>query len=123
MATDLKLIRLVIASIWLVTGTVVIFAFPKEESLSLIFRIGLSGSSAFLTLYLGAFLDITLGIWTLIRPGRLLWVAQGILIIIYTTIVTIWLPEFWIHPFGPISKNIPILLMLWLLYKNEGSRG
>lgn len=121
-ATDLKLIRFVVASIWLVTGIVVLFAFSKEESLSLISRIGLSGSLAVLTLYLGAFLDIVLGVWTLTRPGRLLWAVQGILIVIYTFIITLWLPEFWIHPFGPILKNIPILLMLWLLYKNEGSQ-
>lgn len=121
-ATDIRLIRLVIAAIWFITGVVVLFVFPKEESLNLIFQTGLSRSLAQITLYLGALFDMVLGIWTLLRPGRLLWILQGALIIVYTAIITIWLPEFWIHPFGPLLKNIPILVMLWLLYKNEGSQ-
>ncbi|WP_363323563.1 DoxX-like family protein [uncultured Psychrosphaera sp.] len=28
-------------------------------------------------------------------------------------------PEFWIHPFGPLTKNIPLLVMVYYLYTKE----
>jgi hypothetical protein len=33
----------------------------------------------------------------------------------YTVIITIYLPEYWLHPFGPVLKNIPILALLLVL--------
>ena len=44
---------------------------------------------------------------TLLMPSKALWQGQAILVLIYTVIISIWLPEFWLHPFGPILKNIP----------------
>jgi hypothetical protein len=37
----------------------------------------------------------------------------------YTAIISIRLPEFWIHPYGPILKNLPMLVALILLYQLE----
>ena len=39
------------------------------------------------------------------------------MIIAYTAIITVWLPQYWLHPFGPVLKNLPILLLLWLLHQ------
>lgn len=45
-----------------------------------------------------------------------MWLAQMALILGYTAIITVQLPEQWLHPFGPISKNVPMLAVLALLY-------
>ena len=37
----------------------------------------------------------------------------------YTLIVTAALPELWLHPFGPLLKNLPILAGLMLLFYLE----
>ena len=116
---DRRLIRLVLALVWLATGILVLFVFPRQDSLNLLARVGLTGAPAVALLYLAVMLDIALGVLTLIWRSRVLWLMQAGLIAGYTLIISIWLPEFWWHPFGPILKNLPILLMLWLLFKYE----
>ena len=59
-----------------------------------------------LLLYGAAALDLAFGIATLLlRQRRLLWLAQIALIIGYTIIISFKLPEFWLHPYGPILKE------------------
>jgi hypothetical protein len=119
-ALDVQLARFTLATLWLVTGALSLGIYPQQDSLSLLARIGLHGSPALATLYLAAALDIALGMLTILMPSRALWIAQAMLVVAYTLIISLWLPEFWLHPFGPILKNLPVLMLLWLLYKNEG---
>jgi hypothetical protein len=41
------------------------------------------------------------------------------LIIGYSAIIAWRLPEFWLHPFGPLTKNLPMLAAIALLYALE----
>jgi hypothetical protein len=71
-------------------------------------------------LYAAAALDLGLGAATLLmQRRRLLWLAQFVLILIYTIIISFKLPEFWLHPYGPILKNLPLLACIALLYRCE----
>lgn len=117
--SDLRLMRLTLAIIWLATGMLVLCIHPKQDSLHLLARIGLTGLPALAMLYFAAVLDICFGLLTLFAGSKVLWMAQACCIVGYTLIISLWLPEFWLHPFGPILKNLPILLLLWLLYKSE----
>ena len=119
---DLRLIRLTLALIWLVTGSLSLGIHPQQESLSLLSRMGLPSSAAFTTLYLAATLDMVLGVLTLFMRAKILWMFQALLIIFYTLIISVWLSEFWLHPFGPILKNFAILVLLWLLYRYESAQ-
>ena len=119
-AIEERAIRLTLAIVWLVTGLLSLGIYPQQDSLALLSRMGLLGTPALAALYLGATADITLGVLTLFAPNKKLWVIQALLIITYTLIISIWLTEFWLHPFGPILKNLPILMLLWLLYQHEG---
>lgn len=116
---DLRLIRTTLAIIWLVTGMLSLGIYPQQDSLHLLSRMGLQGTPALATLYLAATLDIMLGLLTLIMRRKILWVLQALLIFFYTLMISFWLPEFWLHPFGPILKNLAILMLLWLLYQYE----
>lgn len=118
-ALDLKLMRYTLAIVWLVTGALSLGIFPQRESLSLLESVGLHGTFALPVLYGSASLDIVLGILTLIRPVPMLWRAQAALVIAYSIIIAIFLPVYWLHPFGPLLKNLPILLLLLLLHKHE----
>jgi hypothetical protein len=94
--------------------------YPVEESYELLARVGITGSLAPPALYGAAAMDIAFGLGTLfLRKRRLLWIAQVALIGVYTLAITIYLPEFWLHPFGPLIKNLPILASIWLLYELE----
>jgi uncharacterized protein YbjT (DUF2867 family) len=64
-----------------------------------------------------AALDLALGIATLVmRRRQWLYAFQALVILGYTAIITLWLPEYWLHPYGPVLKNLPLLAALWLLH-------
>ena len=118
MDNGLGLLKLAIAIVWIVSGVVSLGLWPIEDSLSLLARCGLSGPAALVALYGSAALDIGLGVGTLVMRGRMLgrlYMAQIGLILAYTLLVAIFLPEFLLHPFAPIAKNLPMLAALVLL--------
>lgn len=118
----LPLLRFSIALVWLWTAAVSFGLYPVAASLDLLHRTGVPAALAPVALYGAAALDLAFGILTLLLRGRArqwLWVAQALLIAGYTAIITVRLPEFWMHPFGPMSKNLPMLAALALLYLHE----
>jgi uncharacterized protein YbjT (DUF2867 family) len=123
----LPILRLSIAMVWIIAGVVSLGLYPVEESLALLSRTHLTGSLASVALYGAAVLDLVLGAATLLSalripigiPRRPLWLAQIAVIVGYTGIITVALPELWLDPFGPVAKNLPLLAALLLLYHLE----
>lgn len=114
------LLRVSIAAVWLVAGVVSMGIYPVEESYTLLARVGITGNLAPITLYGAAAIDMAFGLGTLfLRRRKFLWIAQAVLIVLYTLTITFFLPEFWLHPFGPLVKNLPILAAIWLMYELE----
>ena len=116
----LPLLRLALAIVWIVAGVVSAFLYPEDASLALLARTGLTGTAAYAALYGASLLDFALGVATWALPRRrLLWLVQIAVVVAYTAIVTVALPEQWLHPYGPVVKNLPILAALVLLYTLE----
>jgi uncharacterized protein YbjT (DUF2867 family) len=116
-------LRSSIALVWIVTGIVSLGLYPVAESYALLARVGVSAALAPVFLYAAAFLDLFFGFAALLmRRRRWLWLAQIAVVVGYTLIITVKLPEFWLHPYGPILKNLPFLAALWLLYELEPRR-
>lgn len=116
----LPLLRVSIAVMWLVTGFVSLWVYPVADSLELLRRVGVPIALGPLMLYGAAGLDFALGVGTLVlRRRRPLWLAQIALIVFYTAAISLYLPEFWAHPYGPILKNLPLLAAIWVLYALE----
>lgn len=117
------LLRLSIAFLWLWSGIVSILFFPHEQSYQFLAASGITGSSAPIMLYGLAIMDIILGLATLfayrIRP---LILFQLSIIFLYTLNITFTLAEFWLHPFGPVLKNIPLLVTLLVYLNLEGEK-
>jgi DoxX-like family len=114
------LLRLSLAAVWIVTGVVSLGIYPVAESDALLARAGVAEALRPAALYGAALLDLALGIATLaVRRRSWLWLAQIALILAYTAIISVRLPEFWLHPYGPVLKNLPILAVLLLLYVIE----
>ncbi|WP_427915473.1 SDR family oxidoreductase [Ramlibacter sp. MMS24-I3-19] len=119
------LLRLALAALWIWTAIVSFGLYPVEDSYALLARVGLHGAVASLTLYGAAALDLLLGLLTLAAPARWrpwVWLAQFALIAGYTVLITVFLPEYWLHPYGPISKNLPIMAAIALLWALEPRR-
>jgi uncharacterized protein YbjT (DUF2867 family) len=114
--------RLAVALVWLVTGVLSLGLYPVAGSLALLAGVGLTGRPAWLALYGAALLDLALGVATLLlrrRALRIAYLAQVALIVSYTAIITVALPQFWLHPFGPVLKNLPMLALIGMLYAAE----
>ena len=122
LGTWLPALRWSVALLWIWTGIVSLGLYPVADSLALLARVGLEGPLARLALYGAAALDLVLGVATLLVPARRrgpVWAAQLLLILGYTVLITLFLPEYWLHPYGPISKNLPLLAAIALLWATE----
>jgi ABC-type branched-subunit amino acid transport system permease subunit len=116
----LPILRTSIAFVWIFTGIVSLGVYPVASSYELLARVGTPPALMPLSLYGAGLLDLALGFLTLrSRPPRWLWVVQASLVLIYTLIISVKIPEFWLHPYGPILKNLPFLAGLWILYELE----
>lgn len=118
----LPVLRLALALMWLWTAVVSFGLYPVQDSYALLARVGLHGAIATLALHGAALLDLVLGLLTLAAPARWrrwVWLAQIALIGGYTVLISFFLPEYWLHPYGPITKNLPILALIALLWSLE----
>jgi uncharacterized protein YbjT (DUF2867 family) len=121
----LPVLRISIALLWLWTGVVSFGLYPVEDSLDLLARVGLHGTAATFALYGAAGLDLLLGILTLAAPARwrgAVWASQLLLIAGYTVLISLFLPEYWLHPYGPISKNLPLMAAIGLAWALEPAK-
>jgi hypothetical protein len=118
----LPLLRVSIALVWIATGIVSFGVYPVEESYALLARVGLTGTVAAIALYGAAALDLAFGVAIFVMRERIwLWRAQMLLIAGYSAIIAVYLPEQWLHPYGPMLKNLPMLAAILLLHEFEAS--
>lgn len=103
-------LRLAIALLWIATGLVSLGLYPVDQSLALIAVLGVTGPAAYGLLYGAALADLGLGVALLLGMRRRLvgWLMIG-LMLVFTVLISIGLPHWWLHPFGPITKNLPLL--------------
>jgi uncharacterized protein YbjT (DUF2867 family) len=116
----LPVLRLSIVAVWIITAIVSYGLYPVEASYDLLARTGIPPALQPLMLYGAATFDLALGLGILLLARRRwLWLAQLGLIGFYTVVIAIKLPEFLLHPYGPLTKNLPMLAAIWLLYELE----
>jgi len=114
----LPLLRVSVAIVWIVTGIVSLGVYPVDASYALLGRVGVPPALRPLMLYGAASLDLVLGALVFVLAAdarRWLWRTQAALIVVYSALIAWRLPGFWIHPYGPMLKNIPLLAGLVLL--------
>ena len=114
----LPLLRVTLAFLWIATAVVSLGVYPIADSLALLARAGVPESLRPWALGGAALLDLAFGIACIasLPRRRWLWAAQALLILVYSIVITVRLPEYWLHPFGPLTKNVPLLALLALLW-------
>lgn len=124
MALSLKerqVARLSLVIVWLWTACVSVQQFD-DRSLALLHQQSVVAPSLFpWVIWSGAGVDALLGGWMAWRPGRWAYLVAGFMTLLMTLLGT-WLnPGLWLEPLGPMSKNLPILALLWMLAKESSS--
>ena len=74
-----------------------------------------------LLIWSGLLADLALGLAALLRPGRAIYLSALLLMTAMTVIGTALQPTLWLHPLGPLLKNLPIAAMLWFLLQTDSS--
>jgi hypothetical protein len=102
-------LRLTVAFIWLATGLISMFV-SADHGYELLRQVGITGPLATLSLYGTAILEVFVGLATAVG-WRVRWMGtiQIVLMLGFTAILTMGIPALWWHPFGPLTKNVPIL--------------
>ena len=110
-----RYLRLSLVFVWLWTAGVSVWEL-QGQSRDLLFAGGLTNIEVANTLVLaGAALDAILGLWLWLRPTRPAYLLALATMVLMTLVATVLSPYLWLHPLGPLSKNIPIAVVLWLL--------
>lgn len=110
---------LAIVFIWVWSGVSSLIAL--DESYSLMTSITSNHQLATGLILSGSFADIILGLGVIKKTIRKkILILQLLFMITYMLILTVFEPFYWIHPFGVLSKNIPIIaLTCYLLLKKD----
>jgi len=117
------LLQLSLAFLWLFTAITSAFIYPQAQSFDLLKQVGISPNYQPFFLYGASLFNAILGLALLFNfHVRKICVLQFFLIILYTLIISLKLPYLWLEPFGPIIKNFPILVGIYILYILENQR-
>jgi hypothetical protein len=110
-----RLLRLSIAFVWLSTAAVSLWEW-HGQSTHLLVMAGIA-DPAWRTgwIWLGAGVDGVLGLLMVAWPTRWTYSAALATMAAMTAVATILLPALWLHPLGPLTKNIPVAVALWIL--------
>ena len=115
---DDRLLRLSLVAVWLGTAIVSLVEW-NGQSRQVLAAAGLV-SPAWLVRGLiagGAAADLVVGIALWRWPGRASYLAALTLMIVMTLAATVLQPGLWLHPLGPLLKNLPIAALLWHLIR------
>ena len=117
------MLRLSLGLLWLWTGVTSALFYPAEKSYELLAAVGIGGLLAPIALYSAALLDTLLGLALLIAwRVRTVATIQLVMIIAYTALISVALSEQWLHPYGPVSKNLPLIVATLMLIAMEDPR-
>ena len=109
--------------LWVFTGLTSIF-FSPEIGYQILASADITGTLADISVIGGGALDISVGIWLLTTFRiKLCCLTQIIVIVLYMVLLTIIDANFWLHPFGPITKNFPILVLIVFVYSGYVDKG
>ena len=121
-----QLLRASRVVVWLATAVVSVWELhgQSRELLAGLPTAWTEGNTSWLPtaiLLAGAAADAVLGLWLALRPGRQAYGAALLMMLIMTLLATAIHPAWWLHPFGPLTKNLPIAAILWVLLQDEAT--
>jgi hypothetical protein len=114
-----RVLRYSLVAVWLITAAVSVWELDGQSRALLAglpAALGQPGTKTAIVLA-GAAADAALGLWMAWRPGRAAYAAALLLMAVMTLLASVIQPDLWLHPLGPLSKNLPIAAVLWVLWQ------
>lgn len=123
-AAPVRAMRISLIVIWLGTALVSAIDFMAAPPVSNVGGVGAqlladagitNPSWQSLLIWGGLLADLLVGLALWLKPGRnSYWMALGLMSAM-TVVGSAIQPELWLHPLGPLLKNLPIAAILWFL--------
>jgi hypothetical protein len=118
MATvELRWLRYSLVFVWLATAVVSVWELHGQSRVLLLDSGVVDLRVADALVWAGAALDAVLGALLLFKPGRRVYVFALLAMLGMTLVATFMHPALWLHPLGPLTKNVPIAVVLWVLMR------
>ena len=113
---DDRLLRFSLVTVWLFTAVASIVELDGQ-SRQVLAEAGIASPPWLVQLLIvgGAAADLAVGLALWWRPGRASYLAAFGLLLLMTAVATFLQPTLWLHPLGPLLKNLPIAALLWHL--------
>ena len=120
---DRDLLRFSIVFVWLATAAASIWELHGQSAM-LLTDAGVRDASVAQALTLGgAAVDAVLGLAMLLKPSRGVYLLAFAVMGAMTIVATVLAPSLWLHPLGPLTKNVPIAAVLWTLARGNADLG
>ena len=115
---DDRLLRISLVAVWLVTAAVSLFEL-NGQSRQVLADAGVASPSWLVHSLIvgGAVADLLVGIALWRWPSRTSYIVALALMAAVTLAATVLQPSLWLHPLGPLLKNLPIAAVLWHLIR------
>lgn len=115
---DDRLLRLSLVAVWLFTAVASLVELDGQ-SRRVLADAGIASPHWLVQSLIvgGAAADLAIGLALWLRPGRAIYLAAFALMLAMTLVATVLQPSLWLHPLGPLLKNLPIAALLWHLYR------
>lgn len=95
------------------------YLFAPEIGYQVLAQANVTGVLADVALYGGSLLDLLIGLW-LLSNRYIAWCCKVQLVVmaIFTGLLSVVDPSFWLHPFGPLTKNLPMAVLVIGLWRS-----
>ena len=110
-----RLARASLVAVWLWTAFVSIQQLDGMSRALLAANAGIPPAWHPWLIWSGAGVDLALGLLMATMHRRAVYLAALGMTLLMTLVGTVVDPTLWLHPLGPMSKNLPILARLWML--------
>lgn len=122
MTNDRRLLRFSLVFVWLSTAAASIWEL-HGQSAELLSTAGIREASTVRVLVLGgAAVDLVLGLALWLKPSRGVCLVAFATMGAMTLVASVLDPSLWLHPLGPLTKNVPIATALWILADTGGRK-
>ena len=106
--------------LWLWSGIQPLLTAP-QQSLALLAQLGIPMPAQWPLLLAASAWDVLLGVacFSRWRAYSWLWAVQLATVLAYSVLIAVGLPEYWLHPFAPLLKNLPIAALMLYLWQQS----